>query len=216
MKKATFLIILISISLISKAQTFHSIAIKGGTSIANQNWDYNSDDVDEKPSEKLGFYIGINTELLRKKHFSLTLDAAYVQKGVVIKTPYQNAETPVNPSLIKEYSDIFNVLTFYPAIKYRYDLSKFSPYVFVGPRMDVHLISATLTEYDGQSYADVTLGLAYGLGMEYTLSKYSILIEAQHQPDFTSSYESQTLNSNYYLNKTNKAFIINVGLRYNL
>jgi hypothetical protein len=198
----------------AQGQTVKSIGIKGGLSIANQPWQYKTINFTPQGYYKTGIYSVLTLELFQHKYLSLLTDLGFIQKGNQIEIEVTTTENPDGGTLTKLKSTI-NYFTFSPLLKFRYDIKRWTPYVFVGPRIDYQLsYQSEFSSAIGNEFNKSILGITYGAGVEFRQNKIGMLMEFQHQPDITSVMDKPISSTNTGLKITNNAFVISAGIKY--
>lgn len=217
MKKLLFLPVFLLMATMGSAQFIHSTGIKGGVSISNQNWEYGNS-MERNTDYRVGYYAGISAEMLRSKFFSLTADIGYIQKGMQEEWMITNENNPEGTGETRTMDSRFDYLSFSPAAKFFYPFGDFAPYLVAGPRMDYYL--GDKSDLGSPSTADefnnLTLGLSYGIGAEYQLNNIILLLEVQHQPDFTRFIDIDPSATNVGVSASNTALVVNLGIKYSL
>lgn len=210
-----FLLILIGFLFNStQAQFFNSIGIKSGLVIANQDYRFKSGNQSLDTKYRTGVYVGLQTEMLKKKYFSLSIDLGYIQKGRQDEIEETSVDNPEGTGSYATYDHRYDILSFSPSAKFRLPLNKFAPYAFAGPRLDYLLgVKNEPTSYTPNPSNGTTIfGVSYGLGLSYVLQQLGFQIEFQHQPDFTPILNLGS--STQGLEGTNEAFILSFGVSY--
>lgn len=210
-----FLLILIGFLFNStQAQFFNSIGIKSGLVIANQDYRFKSGNQSLDTKDRTGVYVGLQTEMLKKKYFSLSIDLGYIQKGRQDEIEETSVDNPEGTGTYTTYDHRYDILSFSPSVKFRLPLGNFAPYAFAGPRVDYLLgVKNEPTSYTpNPSNGTTTFGVSYGLGLSYVLQQLGFQIEFQHQPDFTPILNLGS--STQGLEGTNEAFILSIGISY--
>src|SRR5688572_33200026 len=81
MKRISILLFTLTTSLLANGQVLKSIGLKGGMSMASQNWNYNAESITMNTHNRKGFYSTVSLEFLKSKYLSLTTDVGYCAKG---------------------------------------------------------------------------------------------------------------------------------------
>lgn len=158
----------------SHAQLIRGYGIKGGVVLANQDISTGT----ESDKNRIGFDVGLYIELVDLPVFSALFELHYIQKGIKGETVKNNVS--------------FNYLSFPILAKLSLQQSTVTPYLLVGPRLDV-LVSKDYSPPDltvgGETGIlepeDITFGFDIGLGMETVLKPVKLLFEFRYSPDFT-------------------------------
>ncbi len=199
----------------TQAQVLKSIGLKGGMSLANQSFEYKTDNSNLDFDYKLGVYNALTAEFFNTKHVSLVTDLGFVQKGKQIDVQKTTLEMPEGTGEFETWKSTLNYLTFSPMLKGFYNINKFTGYAFIGPRIDYRL------SYDSKYYAPLyedskkqIFGLNYGVGLAYHLNKISLSTEFMAQPDLTPMLDTEPSVSNIGLKVKSNAYVFNVGVGY--
>jgi hypothetical protein len=185
MKKGYLLIIFFIITGVMQAQLLRGAGIKAGLTIANQEWDYPSVNVD--PDSRAGFNLGVFAEFLDMPVISAVGEINYVQKGL------SNLETLIAEEALG--GDIrLNYLNFTALGKLRVDFLAFSPYFVAGPKLDIELSrSAIANSFIVSNFSKERLGFKIGIGTELHTPSLSFLIEILYDSDFNELYNNNSL-----------------------
>jgi len=172
MKKLVIIFVMIAISS-TYSQFIKSYGFKVGGTISHQDWsvtlpgDFTKDD-------KLGMNVGAFAEFFNMPIFSLITEINYVQKGFESK-----------------YLNIVNGFVSFPSWKLRIDylnisllakskmgLGIFSPYIFVGPRIDFELSrTSSISNNVNYDFEKSMVGLKLGIGSEIEIFQIKFLTE---------------------------------------
>ena len=199
----------------SNAQIVKSLSFKGGMSFANQDWSFKHINVSDKRETLQGAFSGIEIEFLRGKFLSFSGEFSYCEKGFKTSVPTVTADMP---DRISEYIKVkfhFNYLSFSPQLSTRYKMKKWTSYMSMGPRIDYLYWSFAayedLDKFDRQTIVSnkTMFGMNISTGLEYTIRRKSIFVEAKYLHDFTKAID----NSN--LSVKNRDFVVCLGLRFN-
>lgn len=210
-----FLLILIGFLFNStQAQFFNSIGIKSGLAIANQDYRFKSGNQSLDTKDRTGVYVGLQTEMLKKKYFSLTIDLGYIQKGRQDEIEETSVDNPEGTGNYATYDHRYDILSCSPSVKFGLPLGNFAPYAYAGPRVDylMGVKDDPALYYPSPRSKTTTFGASYGVGLSYDLQQIGFLIEFQHQPDFTPILDLGS--STQGLEGTNEAFILSFGVSY--
>lgn len=211
---ATTLVILTTFC--SQAQFFGNVGIKSGLSISSQDWDYKTTNIDLGTESRTGIYLGITTEMLKGKYFSLMADLGYIQKGMQFDVLVATESNPEGTDESKTLDNRYNLISFQSVAKFRLPGKHFEPYLFAGPRTDFYVGFSTNDEFgiELDDVAPVTFGASYGIGLDYTFTDVIIALEAQHQPDLTYLYNQIPSPQHGGLSVQNQAFLVTLGVKY--
>ncbi|AEV32304.1 hypothetical protein Oweho_1304 [Owenweeksia hongkongensis DSM 17368] len=208
--------LLVFTTIYSQAQIFNTVGVKSGVSVANQDWNYKSNFKGLESEFRTGLYIGITTEILKAKYFSLIADLGYIQKGMQFDVELTSESNPDGTGEMKTIDNRYDFISFQPVAKFRLPAKHIEPYLFAGPRTDFYVGFSTNDEFgiELDDVPPVTFGASYGIGLDYTFSDVIITLEAQHQPDFTYLYNTKPSPQNGGLSIQNQAFLITLGVKY--
>jgi opacity protein-like surface antigen len=216
MKRILILLLALTSSLIANGQVLKSIGIKGGMSIASQNWDYSPESITMNTDSRNGFYCAASLEFLKSKYFSLTTDLGYCVKGSSEEIEFTSNDLPEGDGNHKTYDTKFNYVTLSPMLKARYETENLIPYALVGLRMDYQL--SYKSDFDYQLFENdfnkTIWGANFGAGLEYNIKQFGIFVEGQYQYDFTKVLDITSGNAG--LEVKNEAIVVCIGLKYNL
>jgi hypothetical protein len=203
--------------LYSHAQLITNVGIKAGVSISNQTWQYRSFGQTEKYEYKAGIYSVLTAELFKGKFLSLSSDLGFVQKGMKQHILLTSPEFPEGNGEYYILKTTINYITFSPILKGFYSFKRLTPYGLIGPRIDYrvsyepHINSEIYNESN-----KLILGLTYGLGAEYKIDRFGILLECLGHPDFTAIMDQQPTETNFGLKITGNSYIVTTGVKYYL
>ena len=187
-KKIGFIVFSLSVSF-AQGQILKSIGIKSGLSISTQIW--NISGLRIKSEYKTGYSGGLSFDFFQNKYWSLCSDLLYIQKGskTIFITPAGNEWTVVDGK--------FNFISFSPQFKGKFEMKRFFPYLFIGPRI----------EYcRDEIFSNIIYGFNYGVGIEFRNNSIGASLDFQHQYDLTSFNND---GGDYTI--FNKCFLINAG-----
>jgi len=188
-KKIIFLFIsIIFISTSIQAQLIRSYGIKVGGSLAKQVWDY-STNYNLEADNRFGLNIGGFVEFLDIPFLSVVAEADYSQKGMEYTGTVHTTSYP--SGITKTFNNRIDYLSLFLMGKLRYNLVLFSPYLLVGPRVDIELGKNVETEFSS-AYDDFkkgNVGLTIGVGTELIkVLPLSLLAEFRYNYDLTNVY----------------------------
>lgn len=200
----------------SNAQVFESIGIKGGVSLANQTFSNQVTNYNFEYDYKIGAYTILTADLFKGKFLSLSTDFGFVQKGMQMDLEKSTNNIPEGTGEFETLKTTFNYLTFSPMVKGFKTFNNTTTYVLLGPRLDYRLnYESFFTQaYNGSN--KFILGLNYGIGAEYKIKNFGILLEGMGQADLTPTLSVRNKESNSGSKVTGNAFIFITGLRYYL
>lgn len=197
MKHFLFIIILVLVCCsCSHAQFIRGYGIKGGVVLANQ---------DPSPGtyafkDRIGMDVGAYVELVDVPVFSALLELHYIQKGMEGTTVYDNIS--------------INYLSFPILAKLSIKQFAVTPYLLVGPRIDVmvsndqYISNIIVGGETIREFEDVVFGIDIGLGLETSIVKpLRFLFEFRYSPDITYAIKKP-----YERKNRSFEFLIGVGL----
>ncbi len=225
------IIIVIVITLIAaasaNAQLYKGFGIKAGTSIANQDIDFNPGGFIFVSGighyqYKYGLTIGIFKEIHVIENLNAQFGVNYSQKGSIIE--YDEYNYNYSEKTGNTYS-IHNNLDFITAevyAKYTSSNSLLNPYVLAGLRMDFFLSQHIFTRKGGENtdeqYSqEITnnkiLGATIGAGIEFQAHKlFTVFLEGTYNPDFTYLTDKIIMNTDYKIR--GHSFDIRTGIKF--
>ncbi len=206
MKKVILLACIISGFTFLNAQLINSYGLKSGLCLANQDWYYTSP-FSLDTQNHFGLSIGGFLELFNYSNFNLLIESHYIQKGVIFEIT-RTDEYGIYIGKF-EYNNRVDYLSLPVLGKFAYKLKRSSPYILIGPRIDIFL------GYDSENYDSVydefnsiDLGGTLGLGYEFNIfGTHSFLVEIRYSPSFTNSYDTE------YLTVNNSSFEFLAGIK---
>jgi hypothetical protein len=145
---AAVIFIIMSLPVISYSQFLTGFGIKGGATLSEQKI-YLADGstfYDTKPI--IGYNASIYAEIINNKAFSLVIEPGYEQRGhsiEFIRTDEFGNELGIDDWFFRTYYITIGALA-----KIRYSAKSVSPYLIIGPRLDLYLgynISASNEEF---------------------------------------------------------------------
>lgn len=168
--------------------------------------------------------FALTAEFLHHKNFRLATDIRFIQKGGKIdeqhpyyKWVYSNGSSEVKTKL--------SFLSWNIVPMAMLNINKFSPYIFVGPRMDYFHYSSSEDPIYNSNNRRLHFGITSGMGVNYRINKKNmLLLEAIKYFNFIPYYESYTpdppcafcyIGYERTLGKLNdRTIVINVGYKY--
>lgn len=172
MKKLVIIFVMIAISS-TYSQFIKSYGLKVGGTISHQEWsvilpgDFTKDD-------KLGINVGVFAEFISMPIFSLMTEMNYVQKG--FESKYLNIDNGfVSFPTWKLRIDYLNISLL---AKSKIVLGIVSPYLFVGPRIDLELgRTSSIPNNVNYDFEKSMVGLKLGIGSELEIFQIKFLTE---------------------------------------
>lgn len=219
-KIAAVMFIIMSLPLISYSQFLTGFGIKGGATLSEQKI-YLADGstfYDTKPI--LGYNASIFAEIINNKAFSLVIEPGYEQRGhslEIIRTDEFGNKLGTYDWLYRTHYITMGALA-----KIRYSAKSVSPYLLIGPRLDLYLgynVSASdedlypwLNELKSNVHEDAkktNYSLSFGAGLQFEkLFPFITLLKFNYSPAINSSYNSyMKVKDNYYNLKLGINFI---------
>lgn len=206
MKKVILLACLIFGFTFLNAQLINSYGLKVGLCIADQDF------VPEASSSwdtqnRYGLSIGGFLELFNYSNFNLLIESHYIQKGMILEEVW----TDENGNCIAKFEDNNRVdyLSLPILGKLAYKLKNSSPYILIGPRIDI-LLGYDSYNFDivYDDFKSIDLGGTFGLGYELCCGTKYFLVEIRYSPSLTNSYETD------YLTVKNSSFEFLAGIKF--
>ncbi len=195
-----FLLLLLFMPENMKAQVITDIGIKAGHSFSylRNRWPASV----SRSDQKIGNFAMISINSFPNERFSLYTDLGFIQKG--------NSFTILDGSV---HEATWDFLSLSPMMKYRIPIGSFSPYAFLGPRLD--FLTGWRTNYGATSSTllqEPYFGVSYGLGMEWVVkNRMGFQLEVQDRPDLTLYGHNA---AGWKL--TSRSFVLAAGIRYHL
>ena len=168
-----------------------------GTSLASQDWVWSRPSVYMNDKARWGVDVGAFAELLSGDVFSVLVEVHYVQKGYRDYTVFRSDRegTTTGTPRVDYLSVPF-------LAKARVDIGTVSPFLLVGPRLDIML--GVPPAYDEEVFAHLKsndFGVTIGGGVEYLIvPSIRIGVEGRYSPGFHDVYRDR------YLTISNRSF----------
>ena len=190
------------------AQFIHSYGVKTGCVIANQNFDYTDNSFNLDTQNRYGLNIGTFIEFAYNSNLHLLIETHYIQKGMVVK--FKEYDPFANYGGIIEFNNRVDYLSLPVLGKIAYKFNKLSPYIIVGPRIDILLgYDSDFAAIVYDEFESIDFGGTLGLGCEFSfIGSQTFLIEMKYSPSFTNSYETDLLRV------TNNSFEFIAGIKF--
>jgi hypothetical protein len=217
MKAKLLIIILVTSILYANGQVIESIGFKGGVSFSNQTYEFKRLGFTDTYDYKVGVYSVFTAELFKGKFLSLSTDLGFVQKGMKQEMEETTTEFPEGTGEYTTWKTTFGYVSLSPILKGFYNFSSFTTYALIGPRIDYrvmyepHVSSQLINETN-----KLIWGITYGVGAEYKIKKFGIILECLGHPDFTAILEQEASEGNFGLKITGNSYIITTGLKYHM
>ena len=184
--------------------------LKAGLSVSDQTYDYSVAGLNVDRLNQSGMAAGIFINLNFSPLTSVRFGVDYIQKGSAIEADLTTPQSPTVIGTIRfedrvEYLS-FNLLATPALIK----VPPISPYLIIGPRVDVLISSNTYIEtLSSENLKSSIIGASVGVGFKFSIAPASSLfLEAVYQPDFSDTFKISTLTIK------NKSFLISAGLMF--
>ena len=196
----------------ASAQVIGSVGIKAGITLANQSFRYTPIDYTLETDLLTGVNSLIFLELFRSEHVSMQMDLGYVGKGSRTSTTsvtvnhLENDRITVNEG--EEVASTFHYFSLSPLARFRAQKGALTPYLLLGPRLDLLLGYQTDSPYPLGDQSELLVGLTGGLGFEYSVGRAGLFAEFQYQPDLSPVTNQEPLLVN------NNALLATVGIRF--
>ena len=208
MKKISFIILILILISSTDAQILRGIGVKVGTTFSSQDWNYSglSSIASWSPDSKTGFNAGVFAEFLNNENFSLVTELNFLEKGAEHEMPVTTADNPDGTGATILWDASLTYINFSLLGKVRYNLNVVSPYVVLGPSLDVELNKSE--EVSSIDIDKTRLGLKAGIGSEINILPVKLFAEFVYQHDFKSLFKNQLLEI------TSKAFDLRIGVMF--
>jgi len=203
-------------------QIFSSYGFKIGLTNSNQVYEYSFLANDEEFDYRQGISLGIFAELLNSSNFSLILNLAYNQKGMLDEfSVNKRADSDLGYT-----SEKFNVdnrldyVTIGTDVKTRYDLNGFSPFILTGIKYDflvgkkidrsIDKLFERSIENIYDKYEGNLFGLTLGLGIEI-----NEFLSIPFIVEWVYNYDLDGVRVNDNLKIKNLSSVLNIGIKLN-
>ena len=190
-KISLILVFVICSSIQAEAQLVRSVGVKIGAAVAGQEWHYTMPDIHFADQYRWGYSFGGYIEWLNISTFSLLTEVHYIQKG--FKQEFDKTDVVGNDIGSFYMLPQIDYLSIPILVKIRYEMSSFSPYLFIGPRYDYRL----RTKPDGfglglEKLKNSDFGITVGGGFEFSnISSLKIGTEFRYSPGLQDIYSNQ-------------------------
>jgi hypothetical protein len=202
----SFLIIL-CFALTLQAQIISGYGLKIGATSSGQEWDYKYLN-DFTPETRWGINVGVFAELFKIPYFNLVAELNYVQKGMKDELKVTTPQSPDTGEYIT-WDTRIDYINISALGKLRLELSKFVPYVLLGPKVDFEINDKTSPESTNsvaENYNEVLFGFKTGIGCEIKFNSISVLAEILYDYNFNNLYDGE------YLTVTSDSFDFRLGI----
>jgi hypothetical protein len=194
MKK--FLIIAVVLLLCStlQAQFIKSIGFKIGGTSSQQKHSYQLDKtvIEDNPDCKIGYNFGVFGEFLNNPVLSLIAEMNYVEKGFQRELELTNLEHPDGTGEKIILTAGINYFNFSALAKARLQGNFCTPYVFLGPKLDIELNKSDDSPMlpGMENFNKVRFGFKAGMGTEIYLFGITFLAEVIYDKDLGYLYKN--------------------------
>jgi len=196
MKKIYLILILFTFISNSQAQLIRGFGVKIGATIANEDWDYSYLPTDFEPDNRWGLNLGVFTEFLNIPYFSLVTELNYVQKGMTEEFPVTTTTNPDGTGEYITWDTRVDYLNLSALGKFRLDLSRFIPYILLGPKIDFEINQENSLDWTNvveENFNEVMYGFKIGIGSEVELGTFNLFAEILYDYNFNELYENENL-----------------------
>lgn len=204
--------VILAANSVAHSQLVRSYGVKLGAVSANQTWHYAFFPdlaTDWTTNYRWGITGGVYVELLDIPLLSLVAELQYTQKGTRYPLPLTSVSQPDGTGQFKTLSPRVDYLSIPILAKLRLKSPFFTPYLIVGPRVDL-LVFKRGDGFDQviDRFKSTDVGGTIGVGVEiHTLLPVGLLAELRFNPSFRDSYNSE------FLTVRNRSFDFLVGLQ---
>ena len=176
------------------AQVLKSYGLKLGAGASTMRFEYNIDF--SLPTDvRWGFDGAGFIEVLSTPCTSFLAEVHYIQKGYSTTLKVTTPAQPLGNGQYLTVTPRIDYLSIPVLAKVRLETQAITPYVIVGPRLDILLWSQ---ELDPQ-YTPTAFGLTCGAGIQFPgSSNPGFLLEGRFSPTLTHPYEGQILTVRNY------------------
>ena len=219
------LIMLISCSF-TYSQIINSIGFKSGVTLSDQNWQHSEVTFEYYFNTHASNYSAITVGFFNNVYWELTADLGIYQSSS--KTEYNKYNydvtklgTPVIPSGANVNIGFF---TFSPAIKFKKQIKSFTPYVFIGPRIDYYysgISSSNANVFKDEFTKKPIWGFNIGEGVSYKIKDISLSLEYQFLYSYNYVIDKPLDNPDFalYYNLSRETLrtythVITLGIKY--
>ncbi|MCK4747237.1 MAG: PorT family protein [Bacteroidales bacterium] len=211
--RSLFIALVLSVgSFVLYGQIPASFGLKGGISLANQSFRITPIDYELETKALSAPALALFVEAFKGNHFSFQMDVGYVVKGSSTTTQSVTVNHLDNDRIIVNEGDLqvskFNYLSLSPMARLRAQKGAITPYVLLGPRIDLLLNYNTGSDHPLEEQNSLVVGLSGGVGLEYSLTMAGVFAELQYQPDLSPVTNMEPLLIN------NNSLVFTVGIRF--
>lgn len=195
------------------SQFITGFGVKGGATFGMQQIEFKQGGLANKYKPNIGFNSGLYAEMLNNKIINIILESGYEQRGHIIELIRTDEfGTEIG-------TDDFKYKTHYITIgalgKIKYETKRVSPYLIIGPRLDIYLGYKVTYPYDifpgdhdeftsyiHENTKKINYSLNLGAGLQFEkLLPFKTLVEFNYSPPINSSHNSRGwLVKDHYFN----------------
>lgn len=215
MKRILFLLVAITTSVISFAQT---ITFQAGTSISNLNWELTGTNIPPLYGQKLiGYSVFAGIDYFDRKYLTLSSNIGMIRKGGKDEITYYDIHgNPLRTETEKPSLDFVSLNT---TVDFKYPIKeKIIPFICIGPKVD-YLVNQS-GHFDGierfGNINPIAFGFVTGGGIKYDLSVLQLGVRALYYIDKTAVAEWTNAGSNTGGEINTHTFAINLSVGYKL
>lgn len=197
-----FSLTLFLFSISSNAQFLTGFGLKAGSTLSNQNYEFKKFDYDPETKYLLGFNSSLFAEFLNNGNFNIVLESGFEQRGYTyVSKSYDEFGNPLREMDIYERTSYFTTGLL---IKIKIPSKKLTPYLLIGPKLDILLgysvkpedENTTLIGFDEplNQFKNENYSLYLGAGIEFNqLFPFKTFLELSFSPPVNSSYNGPGL-----------------------
>lgn len=203
-------ILIFTLAINTYAQFITGFGLKGGATLSNQNYEYKNFDFEPETKYLLGFNSSLFVEFLNSRNFNLVLESGIEQRGYTyVSKPYDEFGNPLPDMNIYERTFYYTTGILF---KIKIPANKITPYLLIGPKLDILLSYSVKPEDDRTTlygfdfpldqFKKENYSLNFGGGIEFNqLFPFKTFIELNYSPPLNSSYNGPGLNvKEHYFN----------------
>lgn len=216
MKKTGLLLFGLTIAILTNAQI---VKIQGGTSFSKLNWQLKGMNIGPIYNETLmGYSILAGVDYWDKKYFNISSNVGFIRKGGKDEFELIDQYGELTGQTITEKPTL-DYLSINTMIDLKYKIKEaITPFISFGPRFD-YLVSSSkhfdsLKEIDALNSSSI--GLIFGGGLKYDISKIQFGLRADYYLDFTKVAVWTIEDTGIDGEVTVKTFSINLTIGYKL
>ena len=192
MKCVLSLLFLLFLSNNNYSQIIDNYGLKLGFSYSNIDEQYSDAQLNGETYFKWGLCVAVFTETSLFKNINLISEIGYIQKGY--EEDFTKADAFGEKTGTFTYKERFDYLTIKLLPSYKFELSSFTPYVFIGPKLDFKLNIQSEQNNLFKVLNNEQFGLSYGAGVKLNkLLRYPILVEINSDYDFGYCFSNEFL-----------------------